>query len=279
MLRLMLNRHPELAVPFESGFIPEFYRAQERYGDLSDRYNAARLLRDIAEHPKVKKGGLIEDADAILARPISRYGDLVHAIFAEWAARRGKPRWGDKTPAYVTELDVLWNLFPGCRIVHLVRDGRDVAVSLRQITWGSDHIPAVAVDWRWKTTLAHKIGAVLGEHYLEVRYEDLVLRPEDTLRAVCAFLGEPYHKDMLEFHATAELEMPKDSMRWHASSVKAPDPGKVELWRREMSAADRILFEDAAPDALGLFGYATERRRSTPGSWLNQLYYCMVGRG
>jgi hypothetical protein len=192
--------------------------------------------------------------------------------------RNGKQRWGDKTPSYVTELDILWNMFPGCSIVHLIRDGRDVALSLRRLEWGSRHIPSVAEDWRWKTTLAHKIGSVLGEHYLKVRYEDLVLNTEETLRTICAFLKEPFHQDMLAYHVNGETEMPSESMKWHQHSVQAPDAAKVSMWQQKMSLSDRIIFEQIAGSTLDLFGYEREHHRSTWGSRLRKLYYCTFKR-
>src|SRR5262249_37007454 len=194
MLRLMLNSHPNIAVPHESGFITVFYRKLIDYGDLSKKQNAKKILKDISEYGYMKKGGQIQSLEEILSYPIAGYADLVNAIFTAYAKQRGKMRWGDKTPDYTPHLDILWKLFPGCRIVHLVRDGRDTAISLRSISWGSRSIQRIAEDWRWQTTLAHKVGNVLGEHYLEVRYEDLVQQPENTLRNICTFLHEPYHE-------------------------------------------------------------------------------------
>jgi hypothetical protein len=258
MLRLMLTNHRNLAIPFESAFIPFFYQRAMQYGDLSSRNHAAALLNDIAERPHVKKGGLIPDREAVLSYPIKGYADLINAIFDVYAKSKGKRRWGDKSPGYVAYLDVLWSLFPGCRIVHLVRDGRDVAISLRSISWGARNLPMVAADWRFKTMLGRKMGAFLGEHYLEVRYEDLVLKTEETLRTICAFLREPYDENMLIYYETAETEMPKESMKWHRNSVRRPDSHMVYAWKRRMSRADRILFEQVAGFTLEVFGYERE---------------------
>jgi hypothetical protein len=278
MLRLMLNQHPHLCVPFESGFIPVFERRLGQYGDLRDPRNAARLVRDIAAYPKVSKGELLADPEAVLGQPITGYPDLVRAIFTVYAERKGKARWGDKTPAYVTELDVLWRLFPGCRILHLVRDGRDVALSVRRLSWGSRNLPHIAADWAGKVVLAHKIGGVLGDHYLALRYEDLVRDPEAALRVVCRFLGEPYDPAMLRYERTAKQEMPADSLRWHRSSVRRPDPARAAEWRHAMSRADRIIFEQIAGEALELFGYPREHLSSTWVSRLKNLYYGAVRR-
>lgn len=278
MLRLMLNNHPRLAVPFESGFIPVFFRRLAEYGNLAEPANVARLLKDICLHPKVEKGGLVPDTGAVLSKPIATYRDLVDAIFSEHARRKGKARWGDKTPAYITEVEILCQIFPDCRLIHVVRDGRDVALSLGGLNWGSRHIPRVAADWRWKTVLAHKVGTVLGERFLEVRFEDLIRDPECELRRICAFLGEAFDPALLEYAASAETEMPADSMQWHRTSTRPPDAGKVYEWKRRMPVADRILFETVAGDALELFGYEREGLAPTMGSRIKGLYYAVVRR-
>lgn len=278
LLRLMLNRHPEISVPFESGFITVFYRKLDRYGDLARRENATRLLRDIAEYPLEKFGRLIKDPDAILACPVASYADLVNAIFTVDAREKKKARWGDKTPSYVTDLEVLWALFPGCRIIHVVRDGRDVALSNQKIEWGIHSLPRAAEDWRWKTTLGHKVGAVLSGHYLELKFEDLVLQPEDTLQRVCAFLDVTFDPAMVSYETSAENELPDIARQWHRNSVRAPDPSLVYMWKRRMSRTDRIIFEQVAGDALELFGYESERLPITMASRAKNLYYAVWRR-
>jgi hypothetical protein len=278
MLRLMLNAHRNLAVPFESGFIPSVYQDLSKYGDLRIRENAAACLSDICQRDMPKRGKLIEDPERVLAHQIRGYADLVRAIFEEYAKGRGKHRWGDKTPTHVVDLDLLWNLFPSCRVIHLVRDGRDVALSLLSTEWGPNNLLKIADDWRWKTVLGHKMGAFLGEQYLEVRYEDLVLNPDQVLRQICGFLQEPYDENMLLYDTSAQSEMPPDSLKWHRTSVSRPDPNKIGMWKSRMSMSDRILFEQVAGGELQLFGYPREKHGPTIRSKIKKAYYCLWNR-
>jgi Sulfotransferase family len=278
MVRLMLNAHPRLAIPFESVFIPEFRARAHEFGDLSDDGDRARFVDAIAANHFVQKGKLLPDREAVLARRPSTYAEIVDAIFTEFARAQGKERWGDKSPNYVTEIDVLRELFPDCKIVHLVRDGRDVAVSLANISWGSRHIPNVAQDWRWKTVLAHKMGRLLGDSFLEIRYEDIVVDPERGLRKICEFLGEEWNPHMLGYHEGASDAMPESSMEWHRTSVKPPDPSKIGAWKRKMAAADQIIYQDVAGDALDLFGYERVSAPRTVSTRLRSLYYQLVKR-
>ena len=279
VLRLMLNRHPELAIPFESGFIIPFLQRLPEYGDLNRRENARRLLTDIAGYYLIADWGRwITDFEAILANPIRDYADLVHAIFLTHAQAKGKSRWGDKTPGQETNIDALWHMFPGCRILHLVRDGRGVAQSNKRVSWGIHSLPRAASDWSWKVTLGHKMGALLGPHYHEVRYENLVLQPEAVLREICAFLGVPYEPVMLGYPETAAREMPPGTEQWHSRSVQALNPSLVFAWKRDMSRADQIIFEQIAGDTLDLLGYHRERLPSTLASRMKNLYYATFCR-
>jgi hypothetical protein len=275
MLRLMLNRHPRLAVPFESGFVTVFAKRLPEFGDLRQPDAARRLLEAISAYPLVAKSDLLPDVDGLLATPLSSYAELVDRIFGAWARERGKERWGDKTPTYVTDLDVLWALFPGCQIVHLVRDGRDVASSFRGLSWGPNNLLTLAEDWRWKTTLGHKVGRVLGDdHYLLVKYEDLVLHTDDTIRSVCGFLGERVDPRMLDFDEGA-ADMPSESLAWHEASVRPPDPDKVFAWKRTMPRTDQVIYESIAGDALTMFGYERVGSKSTLGSRFKKLLYAV----
>lgn len=278
MLRLMLNNHGQICVPHESGFITECYWRLADFGDLAVRENAGRLLDDIGKIPFVASGRLITDKDRILAHPTATYSDLIRAIYMEYAKTCGKTRWGDKTPEYTPDLDILYNLFPGCQILHIVRDGRDVAVSQRDIRWLSDSIPRLAEDWRWKTTIAHKVGSVMGDQFLEIHYEDLVLDTEATLGQVCDFLGEDFDEGMMAFSETAEGAVPDESLQWHRNSIRPPDPRKIGAWKSKLSRADRTIYEQIAGPALELFGYEREYLPSSLASRARALYFAVIKR-
>lgn len=278
MLRLMLNNHPNLAIPHESAFITIYSRKLGDYGDLSRKENARKLLGDIARHPLVLRGKLIADPEAVLARPIHDYRDFVDAIFQCYADALGKARWGDKTPFYTPDIDVIRRIFPSAKIVHLVRDGRDVVLSQRSIEWMSGNLPKLVLDWQWKTTIAHKVGAVLGEDFLEVRYEDLVRRPEEILRQICSFIGEAYDPTMLNYSVNATDVVPSGSLKWHRNSVKPPDPTQLEKWKTKLSKSERILFEQLAGETLDLFGYEREHLAPTVASRALKVYYTLLKR-
>lgn len=167
MLRLMLNAHPHIAIPFESGFITRIYHDLEKVGDLNQINNLKLLLDKIAANKFVEQGGLIVNREKILEQHPKSYADLIGLIYQMYAQKNGKIRWGDKEPAYVIDIDILYKIFPNLKVIHLVRDGRDVALSLRNLSWGSKNLPRLAREWAWKVTLARKSGSFLKDQLVK----------------------------------------------------------------------------------------------------------------
>jgi len=277
MLRLMLNAHRSFAVPFESDFLQPLNKGLVRK-ELADKQTVELALDALANEKFTSKGRIVEDKQAILAHQIGTYAELLVAVFTEYAKSRGKPRWGIKTPSYQTQIDVLQELFPDARVVHIVRDGRDVLVSRRSLPWGGDNTPELAHDWRWQVLMGRKLGRMLGSRYKEMRYEDLIQNPEASLRQLCEFLGETFDTGMLKYHEHAAAEMPSDSVKWHEASVSAPDKGKIYQWKNKLPLPDQILFQEVAGDALATLGYEPVSARSRVRTGLKRIYYALPRR-
>jgi hypothetical protein len=142
LLRHMLDHHPELAKPGESYFIP----------GLWDRYRRRRdtdaLLADLGCVPRLHEWGVrMEDVRRRLPGRAG-FADVIHAIYAGYAEARGKRRFGDRTPLYMQHLEVLEQAFPQARYVHIVRDGRDAALSFCAMRYRP------RFSWAWPHGLA-----------------------------------------------------------------------------------------------------------------------------
>lgn len=283
MCRLMLDSHPHLAVPFETDFVLPYYYRLDEFGDLSETANVRGLLEDVLANRFVQRGEMKDlQVDEILSNLEGpTYADVVDAVFRTWAASRGKPRWGDKDPGSV-QLHVLNQLFPEALFLHVIRDGRDVAVSRMNVEgWGQRSVLALAHHWCWTVAFLRQIGRTLGDRYREVRYEALVREPEATLRDVCAWMGEPFDARMLAYAETAADRMPADLARGeHKHSVRPPDPAKIGAWKRRMGRGDRAVFQAVARRLLRDLDYELEDR--TLGYRLarrvSELKHALLGR-
>ena len=270
MLRLMLDAHPDLAIPPETHFVP----------DLIDAIAAGATPEQAAATMTAVRqwGDLHTDPADVVARweRLDRFepGPALRAFYAIYAERRGKPRYGEKTPAYVRNMIKIEGAMPEARFIHVIRDGRDVALSRWKRTLGDkDPAPAslVAETWARRVRRARRHGRKVS-HYLELRYEDLVTDTEPNLRQIAEFLELPWNPGMLTYyeHAAERMaEMARDlpatdgkptrpgeeRMQAHAMTQQPPDPGAMYRWKEKMSPADVAAFDAAAGELLADLGY------------------------
>ena len=247
LLRDLLRSHPRLTFPRESHFLPRLYRA---YGDPREDGDARGLATAILQSRRVKLWGLeLEPEDLQHHRS---FASLVSAVYEAWCRKEGKPRWGDKTPQYVYEIPLLLEVFPDAQVIHVCRDGRDVAISLMKEPWGPANVFAAAGLWRDAVSRGRASGRRLSSRtYCEVRYEDLLTAPEPVLRRVCSFLDEPFHPATL---APSRLSEGGRTVR-HQGTL---DPSNHGKWRTTLTASERSVFATVAGDVLESLGYPVE---------------------
>lgn len=267
MLRGMLNAHPELAIPPESHFIPALWRVRgrfERGGTLDTR----RMARAITRSSRFTQWEVPRE---LLERRIASargggFVEVVSAAFMAYADAHGKVRWGDKTPNYALDVALLAHIFPDARFVHLVRDGRDVALSLVEVPWWPWRLSEAAEVWARWAGCARADGRALGDRYIEIRYERLVAEPERVLREVCTFAGLGYRPSMLGAGREAQ-GIAEHKKTYHRHAGEAPAKG-LRDWRRDMAPRDVAMFEAVAGGALEAFGYPRAHERLPLGTRL-----------
>ena len=263
LLRVMLDRNSERAVPDESYFVPQL--ATRHRG----RVDADAFVDDLRRLPTVREWGVDLGAVRRRIRPGAAVGDAIAAVYEEYAAARGKPRWGDKTPMYMAYLPLLERLFPDALYVHLVRDGRDAALSFLAMppgvvtkTWAHPRSAAAfACQWRAEVSAAQALGRRVGSgRYLELRYEELVEDAERELRRICAFAGLPFEAAMLGYAGEVDV-----SAKPHQQSLLRPPTRGLRDWRSDMPPADVDAFERVAGDVLTELGYPARLRPDLRG--------------
>jgi hypothetical protein len=263
LLRVMLDRHSELAVPDESYFIPQLADRHLRRVAVDDFLDDLRRLEAPAEW-----GLPLDQVRSRLHEGMS-VGEAIGTVYAVYAAEQGKPRWGDKTPMYMQNLRLLERLFPDALYVHLIRDGRDAAVSFLSMpeglmteTWMQPHTAVeFACQWRTEVAGARRLGRRVGSNrYLEVRYEELVDDVEATMRSICEFARLPYEPSMTDYVGSVDV-----SAKPHQQSLKRPPTPGLRDWRTEMSREDAASFEGVAGDLIHELGYSSGRRPDARG--------------
>lgn len=255
MLRMILDRGPDVAIPPESMFLTDL--GDELRGAAPAPPSADGLMEQVWSHPKVALWELPTTHPHIPPDldPQATRRFIAQAPFAAYAQLNGKPFWADKTPHYVHHVDELLTLWPDARFVVLVRDGRDVALSLRRMPFGPNNAWAAASWWARGIRAGQEAALQHPDQVMTVRYEDLAERPAVEVPRICTFLGLHYGEDMLAIEKSDRAKIVADQASWFPTLFDGVNTTAVRRWEREMSAHDRRVFEALAGDELAALGY------------------------
>jgi len=231
----------------EAQFILEFYKKLPSYGDLADSRNLQRLVADLLGHSFfriLKKAYRVPiTAEVVIDRLREpSYAGIVYAIFEFIAEDLGRGLIGNKDPSLGWRLDVIDELFPRAKIVHVMRDGRDCALSHFGKSWGAQNIYVGASKWAKYMRAARAVGRTLGpKRYLEFRYEDLLQNPGEVFPRLEQFvLGD------------AERRVAQRFLEQQAQSAYRANFNK---WQEQLTERQKQIFEAVAGDVLQDLGY------------------------
>jgi hypothetical protein len=274
LLRFMLDAHPDLAIPPETGFLVPC--AEQTVKGL---VSLDEFFQTVTGYPSEAPGWhdfqISHDSFRATLRAIEPFtvADGIRAFYELYASRFGKSRWGDKTPLYCMHVRSIEALLPEAHFVHIIRDGRDVALSLRPMWFapGRD-IESLATEWRQCVTTGRQQGA-LCRHYMEVRYDALVENSREVLAEICAFLDLEFDDRMLRYHEFTPERLREHQGRFRLDgsvvvtheqrlgqqhrTTQPPDRSRVSVWRREMPRDEQLRFDAIAGDLLRELGFAT----------------------
>jgi len=248
LMRVMLDTHPNIYYGPESNlFTPVRIKTRKRIRELSWRFDVP--VQDLR--------GMLDESGCL--------PEFIEKFFNHLAGAQGKERWGEKTPTNVLRLDYIFRHFPRSKFIHMIRDGRDVACSLRnfpkskmvdgKIVPVNSNNPLDECIERWVHDVEAGRRWAGDQRYMEVKYEGLVLNAEETLKKVLGFLGEPYDERVLRYY---EVEGSTRDASKFPQNVEATQPlytGSMGRWRREFTDEDKVLFKRLGGDLLMGLGY------------------------
>ncbi len=272
LLRFMLDSHSQIAIPPETGFLMLDWHVRGSISNVRSRF-FEHLLSFPPDAPAWEDFGILKEEFRLALKDIEPFNcaDGFRCFYRLYAKRFGKPRWGDKTPMYCMHLNTIREVLPEAHFIHVIRDGRDVAQSLRQMWFSPGWEPETqAKHWMDCVCTARSQGA--GDHaYMEVRFEDLILHPWPTLQEICHFLDLTPEETMLRYHERASERLREHKarhrsdgttivtqemrFRQQALTETKPDASRVSAWRTTMNQSDRTRFQSVAGDLLRELGY------------------------
>jgi hypothetical protein len=267
LMRVILASHPDVAM--FPGELPLWRELAPAHAGRSLARAADRnaLIRDLVTHPRMRRARMTLDGDelaAALARePVVSLGTVFAHALRQYARREGKPRWGVKDPRSEFHADLILAELPAARVVHMLRDPRDVLASQRAI-WGpsAQHIVSTTHDWRRSAALARRHQVVHRGAYAVVRYEDLVFDPARVVRDLCRTLDLDYRPAMLDLSGQLLWPEAEGDDSWPAGSSTAISPGRVGRHLCDLAPGEARYVEWRARREMDDWGYA----RATPAA-------------
>ena len=272
LMSAILSSHPNIGMArLGSNMFTFFYG---KFGDLSRRDNFERCLAALLKYKHVQI--LNPDAERIrrefwAGKP--SYARLFALLNAHYAGQMGKTRWGDKTSYIERYADPILADDPTAQFVHMVRDPRDrYASSITKYKRQRGRVGGATARWLYSMRLARRSLQRYPANYLVVRYENLAARPEETVRQVCAFLGEEYAPSMLAMGG-AEQFLNRGGNSSYGDAHGGISTASIGRFRKVLSKGDLAFMQSQAGAEMAAYDYRPERLRL---SWSEQLSYYLV---
>jgi hypothetical protein len=265
LLSAMLSAHPRLDCGPESRFFARFRHLDARArARILDPVTWPRPAVDFMASLRNQDHSIVELFGLTLPQ-IGRYlgerepslAAMLESLTVLHAQRAGKARWIEKTPRHLLMTDTLRALWPEATFVRIVRDPRDVAMSLARMPFAKESVVGnlVRIDDDDRASRA-RIDA--DPRSVTLRYEDLVLEPERELRRICDAIGETYDPAMLESRETAANVAAEHE--WWKESVAGPlTSSSIGRWRESMSTDAKRFAALHLADFLRTYGYEGAR--------------------
>jgi FkbM family methyltransferase len=261
LLATILNRHSQVAIPPETSFFLPAFR-HYRHTAARDGSHEAMLdyLREIPNTIECME----KPTPATFMKGPATPADLFRCMLTEYAAARGKPRCGEKSPLHLLAIPELLASYPRARVVCLIRDGRDVVRSCRGMpffTWEPDWWHCQT--WCRAAALAERYRRQDPDRFLICRFEALVEDPVEEVKRVDEFLGLAFEPAQLEGSGCDEVSL--DSEWWKNRARQPPDRGRAYSWRQSCEAREAQYLTGLMEPWLAHFGYDTFTSPSVAG--------------
>lgn len=263
LLRLILNAHSNIGIPEEivyfgstmAGVPIEQWKAPQ----VSDARWTEFVSAFIDDKCSVLEGIDLDRVKQEIVQSGKKDFSYPYSLVLEtWAKHHQKKRWGEKTPGNLFYADVLLEMYPDARFIHLVRDPRAGVSSMMKTDFFPDDIAFNAMSRRKYMRKGRGIldASVPAEQRLMLRYEDIVTSPETTIRAICHFLGEQFEPAMLSFYKDSSRYMKEAaSTSFNKAATKPISAEMLDKWKKHLTSGQVAMVEAICNKEIKEFGY------------------------
>lgn len=252
-----------------------------RFGGMRSVSDRRRLMKHWLHSILFQRSGI--NAGEIEARVVAECrnaGDFLRLVMEEVARVQNVPRWADCTPEHLLYMQQIKRQVPDALFIHIIRDGRDVALSYVKQGWSyplpwdrQERLGVAGLYWEWMVRKGRQQGKHMGADYREVRFEDLVRNPQQTLSRLGEFIQHDLDYDRIRRAGIGSVSQPNSSFAGQSDGDFDP----VERWKTKMSTQQIAAFEDLVGDFLNELEYSvgSESRLSLRTTRMRTSYFAM----
>lgn len=193
-------------------------------------------------------------------------GDFQRIVMGEVARKQGMRRWADSTPEHLLYMEQIKREIPDALFIHIIRDGRDVALSFAKQGWSyplpwdrDERLGVAGLYWEWVIRTGRKLGKRLGADYQEVRFEELISNPEKTLSQLGQFIDHDLDYDRIQRAGIGSVSEPNSSFAGESGQSFNP----LGRWKSKMSSEEIAGLEELIGDFLTKLGYSLGSQAKT----------------
>jgi len=213
--------------------------------------NPNKLLIDKYRLTKQDIGNFLEGKSPSIPHILSSVTD-------QYMRGMGKRRWVEKTPDHINYLGMIRNYYPDSLIIHIIRDPRDVALSLLKLPWGVKTYLEALLFWQRQIRSFERFSSV-DELTYTLRYEDLIVSPREVLLKLCRCISEEFEEGMLDTSRSGK-QLNSRHVSWKEKVSQPIDINRVYAWRRDLPKGKISLTEAVVGDQLKTHNYQMETK-------------------
>ena len=266
------------------GLLPIYGTLIPRFGSMKGRAHREKLVETWLRSKGFRRTGLdAEQLSACILNDCRTGGDFIRVVMDAVARSQQVQRWAVYDPDNVLHVERVKRNLPNALFVHIIRDGRDIALSLKKmggftpLPWDrsqTESLVATALYWEWMVHQGRAHGRKFPADYIEIRYEDLITNPRETLGKLGGFIDHDLDYDRIQRAGLGRLSETNSSFREEGAKEKINPLGR---WKERLARADVAALEATVRECLQENGYklslpAAERRRSLRQSWMRAMY-------
>jgi hypothetical protein len=267
------------------GYLPIYKMLIPRFGSMESPENRKQIVDTWMHSKGFRRSGLeAGDLTTKLMESARNGGDFIRIVMDSVARQQKTARWAVYDPDNVLYLPKIKADIPEALFVHIVRDGRDIALSLRKmgefrpIPWNRKpaSLEATALYWRWMVQTGRRNGRLFPDDYLEVRYEELVSAPQQTLERLGHFVGRDLDYAQIQSNRLGRLQESNSSFRDSRGTAEA---NPISRWKKMLSLEEVVRIEALVGDCLEQSGYELtmqKRNLTLRESWMRNVYPALL---